>query len=101
MPGKLSWMESIRGFTPIGSHVDGTEIDAAVVLTPETGARKVMLQALTKDIRYTLDGTTPEATVGFQLTAGNPAIVLDLTTGIIITVIEVAATADLQIQWGA
>lgn len=97
---KIGWKESVRGFVPVGSHVDGTDISSAVVLTPETGARKVVLQALTKDIRYTLDGTVPSATKGFQLTAGDPAVVLDLTTGVTITVIEIAATADIQIQWG-
>lgn len=98
-----TWMETIIDtfwFDPIGSHSDGTAINTAVVLTPPTGAKKLLIQALTQNIRYTLDGTTPTASKGFQIKSEDPPIVIPVGPNTTITVIEEAATADMQYQWG-
>jgi len=99
----MTWMQTIQQalwFNPVGAHVDGTDISSAVVLTPATDAKKLLVQALDQNVRYTLDGTTPDATTGFQLKAGDPPVVVPVATGGTITVIEEAATADIQYQWG-
>lgn len=87
-------------FDPIGAHVDGPTISSATTLTPPALATKVMIQALGQNVRFTLDGTTPTATTGFQLKAGDPPMILPLGNSTVIKVIQEAATADLQYQWG-
>lgn len=88
-------------FTPVGAHSDGATISSATVLTAPAGANRLLIQALTQNVRYTLDGTTPTATKGFQLKAGDPPVLIPFRAGIVITVIEETATADLQYQWGS
>ena len=88
-------------FHPVGSHFDGTNISSAVTLTPPTGASKLLIQALSQNVRFTLDGADPTSSKGFQLQAGDPPVVLPVGTGMTIKVIEEAATADVQYQWGA
>lgn len=88
-------------FRAEGSHVDGLTISSAVELTkPGSGANKILIQALTQNVRYTLDGTTPTASLGFQLKAGDPPTLMYIGVGITLTVIEEASGADLQYQWG-
>ncbi len=87
-------------FNPLGSHYDGTTISSATTLTPATGATKIMIQALTQNVRFTLDGTAPEAAKGFQLKAGDGAVVIPLGNSTVLKVIQEAATADIQYQWG-
>jgi hypothetical protein len=89
-------------FNPYGAHSDGLPISAAVVLTASApaDARSVLIQALDKNVRYTLDNTVPTATKGFQLKAGDPPVLIPICPQTVLTVIEEAATADLQFQWG-
>lgn len=87
-------------FNPIGSHVDGATISSATTLTPPTLATKIMIQALSQNVRFTLDGTAPEAAKGFQLKAGDPVVIIPLGNATVVKVIQEAATADLQYQWG-
>lgn len=91
-------MDMLR-FDPIGSHNDGTDISSAVTLSPEDGATKLLIQAAVQNVRITLDGTTPEAAKGFQLKAGDPPVMVWIA-GATVKVIEEAATADIQYQWG-
>lgn len=88
-------------FSPEGYHNNGLDISSAVTLTPETGATKLLIQALEQNIRYTLDGTTPTSTLGFQIRAGDPEKLIPLGNNTEINVIEEAATADMQYQWGS
>uniref|UniRef100_A0A6M3KTM5 Uncharacterized protein n=1 Tax=viral metagenome TaxID=1070528 RepID=A0A6M3KTM5_9ZZZZ len=86
-------------YSVVGPHYDGTVISSAVTLTPPAGAHGIRMQALTQNVRYTLDGTVPTATTGFQLKAADAAIVVPLSTSMSIKVIEETATADIQYQW--
>lgn len=87
-------------FDPVGSHYDGTDISSATTLAVATGASKLMIQALSQNARLTLDGTAPTTTKGFQLKAGDPLQVLPIGANMTIKVIQEAATADIQYQWG-
>jgi hypothetical protein len=98
---KLPWWVAIRGFKPIGSHVDGTVLTSAVTLTPPSGATKLLIQVLDQDVRYTLDGTTPTASLGFQLKKDDPPLIIIIEEGVVIKMIQEAATADIQYQWGS
>lgn len=87
-------------FSPVGSNINGTDISSAETLTPPAGATKILIQAITQNLRYTLDGTTPEAAVGFQLKAGDPPLLIPLGIGTSLKVIEEAATCVPNYQWG-
>lgn len=91
-------------FNPIGSHSDGGDISTATTISPPAGlalnVAKLLIQAVSQNVRYTLDGTTPTATTGFQLVAGDLPIILPVGSNTVIKVIEESATADLQYQWG-
>ncbi len=90
-------------FVPVGSHHSGDSLSSAVTLVPEPDANKLMLQAITQNIRLTFDGTAPVgggSPVGFQIVAGDPPIVLTLQAEMIISVIEESATKNFQFPWG-
>ena len=96
----MAFDDMIWGFRPLGSHSDGATISTAVTLTIPSGAQKLLIQALTQNVRLTLDGTAPEIAKGFQLKAGDPPIMIPISTGVTVKVIQEAATADLQYQFG-
>lgn len=98
---KVAWTSVLSGFKPIGAHVDGADVSSAVALTPPAGARKLLIQTTTQNIRYTLDGTTPTTALGFVMVANDPPLIIVLEDGVTVTLIEEAATADVQYQWGA
>jgi hypothetical protein len=85
------------GFTPNGSHTRTTDLSSAVTLTRPDGAINLMIQPLTQNVRITLDGTTPTASVGFQLTAGE--IYVFPVPSASVKVIEESASAESQHQW--
>ena len=95
---KGDWRDVLL-FDPIGSHVDGTTITSATSLTPPAGATKLLIQALVQNIRITFDGTAPTASLGFQLKAEDPMLLIPLGDDMVIKVIQETATADIQIQW--
>lgn len=87
-------------FIPVGAHKSDRVISAAQTLTPPAGADRIALAASGQDVRFTLDGTAPTATNGFPLVAGAAAVVIVLPVGATLKVIQAAATATLQEQWG-
>lgn len=93
------WRDALA-FNPLGAHNDGATISSATTLTPPSGATKLLIQAMSQNVRFTLDGTTPEAAKGFQLKAGDPPLLIPLGNSTTVKVIQEAATADLQYQFG-
>lgn len=89
---------SSNSIIPIGSHTVNNSLSSAATLTKPAGARSLLAQALTQNIRFTLDGTTPTASTGFQLKAGDPPVLIPVV-GSTIKFIEETATAVLQYQW--
>lgn len=62
--------------------------------------RFILVQAITQNIRYTLDGVTdPTATVGFQLVASDPPVLIPMGPGLLPQFIREAAGSILQYQW--
>lgn len=61
----------------------------------------VVVQALTQNIRYTLDGTNPTAASGFRLTAGGDPLGIPITKNMTLKFIAETAGAILQLQPGA
>jgi hypothetical protein len=92
-------------FTPM-PNVDGSNphrsnlVDTLFTLNIPTGCEEVMVQALTQNIRYTLNGTNPTAASGFLLTAGDPAVVLPVTKNTVLKFISATAGAILEHEFG-
>jgi hypothetical protein len=92
-------------FYPVGAHTQRNDLSTAQILAPAdvagaTGATKLMIQAQTQNVRLTLGGTTPTASKGLQLKAGDPAVQISITSATVITVIQETATAVIDFQWG-
>lgn len=64
------------------------------------GANLLLVQALTQNARYTLDGTTPTASVGFQLKAGDPPRYIEMAEGVKVIFFREAAGAVLEFNFG-
>lgn len=88
----------IDSYAPIGDHSSGATISSATTLTKPAGATQILIQAITKNVRFTLDGTAPTTFLGFQILAGVPPMIVAVP-GVSIKVIEEEATASLQYQW--
>lgn len=99
-PYALSVATAPLPFTPVGAHTVNSSLSSAVTLTPPAGANALLIQALTQNVRFTLDGTTPTASTGFQIIAGNPAMIIDLSATTVFKIIQETATATIQYQFG-
>lgn len=89
---------SISPYLPVGAHTSNSSLSAATNITMPGRATGILMQALTQNIRFTLDGTTPSASVGFQLKAGDPPTLIPFAPNTTIRVIEESASANLQWQ---
>lgn len=92
----------IAPFNPLGDH-ESRILDTATVYSPgdqPKNAMFILVQAITANIRFTLDGSDPTATVGFQIVAGDPAVIIPLAKNTVLNFIAEAANAVLQYQWG-
>lgn len=86
-------------FNPIGAHTSDASLGTAKTLTRPTGATCLRIQALAQAVRYTLDGTTPTASLGFKLAVGEETYI-ETPTSVAVKVIEETASASIQYQWG-
>ena len=83
----------------LGSHTQNGTLSSAVTLTPPSGADILQIQPLTQNVRIVFDGSTPDATTGFQLTAGT-IYFIDVGQDYSIKLIEETASASVEYQWG-
>lgn len=89
-------------FIPDSREVHKTITLGAAVYVPyfPQNAHKIMMQANTKDLRYTLDGTTPSATVGFHLAAEASPITIEVNEHVKLQVIREESGTILQYEIG-
>jgi hypothetical protein len=89
-------------FRPHPAESHQTMTLGAEVISPyfPPGASKIMMQAITKALRYTLDGTTPSATIGFQLAAAADPIILSINEHTKLQVIREESGTILQYEIG-
>lgn len=86
--------------SPVGDH--GSETLGASKFTPVRPVgvtRYLLVQALVQNVRFTLDGTDPTATVGFQLLASDPAVLIPMGPDLQPQFFREVAGAILQYQW--
>lgn len=90
----------LRPFQPLAGTVHEEHlVNALTTINIPLNCSEVLIQAITQNIRYTLDGTNPTAASGFRLTAGNDPILLP-ATGVTLKFISETAGAILQIEYG-
>lgn len=94
-------LEQFSTITPVGDHTTEDALDTAVALSPPAGATQVLIQVFDQNVRYTLDGTTPTASVGFVMTPDSDPVIIRVGVGGTITLIEETAGASVQYQWMA
>lgn len=82
----------------VGAHTELTAAAATPIGMP-VGAKRLLIQAIGQNVRYTLDGSAPTATRGFQLKAGDPPILIPVGANTSIRVIQETATAEIEYQW--
>lgn len=90
-----------KPFTPMlnQAHVSYPVGATAVKVYIPLNAAGVLVQALTQNVRYTLNGSTPTAAVGFQLKASDPPLYIPLTEHTFFTVIAETAGAYLEYEF--
>lgn len=64
-------------------------------------ARGILMQAITQNIRYTLDGSTPTASSGYQLLASDPPLYIEITKGMRLRFLREASGAVLEYEYSA
>jgi hypothetical protein len=88
----------VTPFNPVGAHTTDTTVSTATTITRPDGGNRLLMQCVTQNIRYTLDGTTPTASVGFRLAAGD-SVEIVLGAAAVVKVIEETASAVVGWQW--
>ncbi len=83
----------------VGAHVSNGSLSSAVTLTPPARAGRLVIQALTQNVRVRLDGTAPTTTVGFQVKAGDPPVEIGIGRNTVVKVIEETPSATINYQW--
>ena len=87
-------------FNPVGAHGQNASLNTVQTLTIPSGATNIIAQAQTQNVRYTLDGTTPTASKGFQLEKGAAAVNIPIGPNTTLKFIEESASAALDYQFG-
>jgi hypothetical protein len=65
-----------------------------------SGAQELMFQAVTQNVRYTLDGSDPAAAVGFQFVASGVPIRMRISNNTTFRFFREAENAVLNYQFG-
>lgn len=88
-----------NAFAPVGVHTQTAALANATAISVPDGANALLVQATGRDIRFTIDGSTPTATKGFLILAGgSPTLLMAPSDDCVFTFIETGATATLEYQ---
>lgn len=94
---QVSLLTNPVAFCAVGAHTQNTTLNTVQSISVPSGANGLLVQATVKDIRYTIDGSTPSASVGFLLPAySDPVILVGVQDNTTFKFIEVAASATLD-----
>ena len=85
-------------YLPVGSQVAVTSLSGVQTYTVPHYCAGILIQAFTQNVRVTIDGTTPTATVGFQVKAGDPAVFIGAPANTVLRFIEETASANIIYQ---
>jgi hypothetical protein len=65
-------------FNPTGAHQSAALSGSVNTLTVPAGSHALLVQATGQNARFTIGGTDPSASSGFQLRAGNSPMIVDV-----------------------
>ena len=85
-------------YRAVGNHASNSGAAVVSQIVP-TQANGILIQATTQSIWLRLDGGTPAVGVGFFIRAGDPAVLIPLNGGAVVTWIQDAATAVVNWQY--
>lgn len=91
-----------QDFIPYGeneTHHTYALATSAVSLSVPLNANGILVQALTQNARFTLDGTIPTASKGYQLKAGDPPLFIPLTAGLALKFIAETAGSIIEYDY--
>lgn len=71
----------------------------STTLSVPMNANGILIQALTQNVRFTLDGTTPTASKGFQLKAGDAPLMIILQRQMTLKFVAETAGAILEYEY--
>jgi hypothetical protein len=86
-------------FTPVGNHQSVLLTTNVLTLSPPDNATEVLIQVLEINCRFTLDGTTPTTSSGFQLLAGD-SVIMSISKTTTIKIIGEETGAGVEYQFG-
>jgi len=89
-------------FIPYGegyTHLSYALSTSPVTLSTPINANGILVQALTQNARFTMDGSAPSSTKGFQLKAGDPPLMIPIETGITLKWVAETAGVILEYDW--
>lgn len=90
----------VNKYSRVGSHQHLDVSSSVVPLAIPGRATAILLQAVTQDIAMTIDGSTPSATNGFRLVAGEQAQVLPLWPNMTLKFIRAGGSdGDVEAQF--
>lgn len=93
-------MTQPQPYMVIGYHTQISAPSTAQAIVVPENAGGVLIQAITQNIRITMDNfTAPTATRGFQIKAGDPAVYIPAVRGTQIRIIQEAASATVEYQF--
>ncbi len=90
------WL-TVDSHTRLNVDPTGDFITKPVLVDGQIEATHLQIQALTQNIRYTIDGTQATATIGFQLAAGGITTIPVSNLGV--SIFEEVVGAIIQYQW--
>lgn len=86
-------------YNPVGGHTQISSLSGVQPIAVPAGAAGILIQALTQNVRITMDGSDPATGRGFEIKAGDPAIFIAAPPGTVIKAIQ--ETASASIEWQA
>lgn len=91
-------------YLPLGSLTKNSSLSSVVTITAPIRATGLLIQALSQNVRLTIDGTTPvtgtgSTGTGYDINAGTAAVLIPVREGQQVRMIEEAASAVVNYQW--
>lgn len=80
----------------VGAQASATPSTATTLAKPTVDANAIMLSAFTGAVTFTLDGTTPTASVGFTVEAGKVFVIVPVPENATLKVFSASGTVIYQ-----
>lgn len=99
MPPIQKTITRFQPYRAVGNHITFNGAPGVLSQSVPAQANGVLIQSTTQNIWIRLDGGNPAVGTGFQIRAGDPAVLIPLNAGSVITFIEETATAKINFQY--